>query len=407
MQMSNPESHPDADLLTAFAEHSLTTREHDQVLAHLAACGSCREVVALAGSQLVEPVPEPVRKRALWEMPLFHWGAVAATTVVVIAAVSLGVRDRRNASQGSALYKEQAPAAMEQQDKVVAEPRAKTQVVPGPSEATSPAAPVAESTSLAPKRSLHLQQEARYERPSSATTKKQEIVAAAPQSRAVNGNIVPGAQDAKGTTRDYSAKLDSSANSNSPLRNEPADLGSARTTAAPPPAPMAQNQNVHVNNEIVTVDVANDQVKTDQSASGAAQITSQSEIVDKKVQEYSVAPLQKAARAKAGDFRWQIRDGKLQRSAAPNEWQTVLPTQTFRTFAVIQNHVWAGGDSGLLYHSADNGQSWTPVAVKSGTTALTGNIVDFRFTDAKHGSIQTSTGETWTTSDGGESWQKK
>src|SRR5581483_10052564 len=217
-----------------------------------------------------------------------------------------------------------------QQDKVVAEPRAKTQVVPGPSEATSPAAPVAESTSLAPKRSLHLQQEARYERPSSATTKKQEIVAAAPQSRAVNGNIVPGAQDAKGTTRDYSAKLDSSANSNSPLRNEPADLGSARTTAAPPPAPMAQNQNVHVNNEIVTVDVANDQVKTDQSASGAAQVVPQSEISNEKIQGLSSGAMRKAAKPNASGTYWQISGGQLQRSAGSNVWQPVLPTQTFR-----------------------------------------------------------------------------
>src|ERR1700758_4293891 len=95
LQVAKPESHPDADLLTAFSEQSLTPREQEQVLGHLATCATCREVVAVAGSQLVEPVPEPVRKRALWEMPLFHWGAVAATAVVVVAAVSLGTFDHK------------------------------------------------------------------------------------------------------------------------------------------------------------------------------------------------------------------------------------------------------------------------------------------------------------------------
>ena len=42
------ESHPDANLLTAFAEHSLAGRERDHVLQHLAQCGDCRETVALA-----------------------------------------------------------------------------------------------------------------------------------------------------------------------------------------------------------------------------------------------------------------------------------------------------------------------------------------------------------------------
>ena len=37
-------SHPDANLLAAFVEKSLTERERLQVLEHLAACADCREV---------------------------------------------------------------------------------------------------------------------------------------------------------------------------------------------------------------------------------------------------------------------------------------------------------------------------------------------------------------------------
>ena len=47
-------NHPDADLLTAFAERSLPEHERTVVLEHLARCGDCRDIVALA---LPEPSP--------------------------------------------------------------------------------------------------------------------------------------------------------------------------------------------------------------------------------------------------------------------------------------------------------------------------------------------------------------
>jgi len=43
-----PGMHPDADALTAFAEQLLPANERDQILAHMAVCGRCREVVFLA-----------------------------------------------------------------------------------------------------------------------------------------------------------------------------------------------------------------------------------------------------------------------------------------------------------------------------------------------------------------------
>ena len=43
--------HPDADVLTAFAEGSLLARERETVMAHLAACAECREVVSLSATE--------------------------------------------------------------------------------------------------------------------------------------------------------------------------------------------------------------------------------------------------------------------------------------------------------------------------------------------------------------------
>ena len=47
-ETSAPGTHPDADLLTAFAEQSLPEPERVRVMDHLARCSDCREVLALA-----------------------------------------------------------------------------------------------------------------------------------------------------------------------------------------------------------------------------------------------------------------------------------------------------------------------------------------------------------------------
>src|SRR5215472_3178886 len=77
-------THPDADTLTALTERLLPAAERQGVLAHLAACGQCREVVALSQPQLPELVSQPVRKPASvsgWRKlftPTFGLAATAA-----------------------------------------------------------------------------------------------------------------------------------------------------------------------------------------------------------------------------------------------------------------------------------------------------------------------------------------
>ncbi len=84
-------THPDADLLGAFAEQSLSGAEREQVVAHLAACPQCRQVLALAFPAL-EP-PEPARaaevSRAWHEWWVFRWGGLAAALAVILIAVYL------------------------------------------------------------------------------------------------------------------------------------------------------------------------------------------------------------------------------------------------------------------------------------------------------------------------------
>ena len=46
--MIQPGTHPDAEILTAFAEQLVTDREREDILAHMAVCSRCREAVFLA-----------------------------------------------------------------------------------------------------------------------------------------------------------------------------------------------------------------------------------------------------------------------------------------------------------------------------------------------------------------------
>lgn len=86
-------NHPDADVLTAFAEKSLPELERDSVLEHLARCGDCRDILALA-LPAMEPIetgvgrsPRPSPSGWLtW--PALRWGFAAAG---VVAIASFGV----------------------------------------------------------------------------------------------------------------------------------------------------------------------------------------------------------------------------------------------------------------------------------------------------------------------------
>jgi hypothetical protein len=91
LQSPAADSHPDADLLTAFAERSLAGPERDHVAEHLARCGDCREVVSLALPPQVESQPVAHSSRDWFRWTLLRgstsrWAAVAAG-VVLIASI--------------------------------------------------------------------------------------------------------------------------------------------------------------------------------------------------------------------------------------------------------------------------------------------------------------------------------
>lgn len=101
MQRPTPapaETHPDADLLTAFAERSLAGGERDHVLEHLARCADCRDVVAF-GLPATEDVvlAKPAAPRRGWlTLPVLRWGVVTAG---ILALTSVGIVQYRQRGQ--------------------------------------------------------------------------------------------------------------------------------------------------------------------------------------------------------------------------------------------------------------------------------------------------------------------
>jgi hypothetical protein len=93
------EFHPDTESLSAFAEQALDERERGQVLAHLAVCGRCRRVVALAQEAgLDAEVQAPAAGRAAiqpyawWRRWRFVWAPAAVAAALAVASISVYMR---------------------------------------------------------------------------------------------------------------------------------------------------------------------------------------------------------------------------------------------------------------------------------------------------------------------------
>ncbi|HXS75917.1 MAG TPA: zf-HC2 domain-containing protein [Terracidiphilus sp.] len=99
--MTQPGAHPDAEVLTAFAERLLSDIEREQVLAHMAVCGRCREVAFLAQRAIeadptvaIKAIAGPGQKLGAGWLTVWRWSwaPVAALAGIVGFAVLHHVR---------------------------------------------------------------------------------------------------------------------------------------------------------------------------------------------------------------------------------------------------------------------------------------------------------------------------
>lgn len=85
-QKPQPGSHPDADQLSIFAEGVGTAREREQMLAHLAECEECRDVVFLMQRPVETPsAAKDVSKEWIWQRWLLPAGLAGAALAGLIA----------------------------------------------------------------------------------------------------------------------------------------------------------------------------------------------------------------------------------------------------------------------------------------------------------------------------------
>ena len=458
--------HPDADLLTAFAEQSLIESERSRVMEHLARCSDCRDVVAFAlpptETVVVTTSNDPARTGWL-SWPVLRWSAAA---VVIIAIASIGMvqyRQRQksdtlvaslNQRNETAATAEQAlppsPAASESQaEKEIQEQVQKKALSTQPDNLAldrlirqaNPTLPAASAMRRAPSRSV-TGGSARVgavggAAPKAAVSSSRGTFAASGDSK--NATPRAAAKSAQSVSAHQAIEAPSSSQTLEVVQSEAAATTGTTTTQATDQLSekqLTEKQKDQALQNQYSIKSGANEAKSPASAPAASNSASTPAPAPPKF-----APQTALGLVPSSSLRWSISaNGALQRSFdAGKTWvnvnvdsepvsgranQTIAaestyghenrkkkvetqPSLVFRAVSAEGAEVWAGGSSAMLYHSADSGTHWTRVLPSSSSSTLTGDITRIEFSDSQHGRIATSSDEVWITSDDGQTWHRQ
>lgn len=454
--------HPDADLLTAFAEQALSTAERDNVLDHLALCGDCREVVVLAhpdatvGAALTSPdteietpaIPaesrEPRKSRWNWlSSPHLAWRglrwAALAAGVAVAASLLLLHPGKLNQAMLPSPNRQVAPAANS--------PAVSSTVTSSPvASAPVTSTPAEQSTELA--RTLAKTDEAQL-KPELRMSRKLKAGRATLPLQGQSGMVLAGNRDQDSSQPDKvpapSGRTDALDNNASfgqtsgqtigQTMTESVEVtGAAEAVVVEPSSPGTSQGTLMAQAAAPAIEKAKPapqetevfgQQKTEAGTGGAAVRLQGGKAMS--AAKLAASPNQTVADQTSGkqsltnNITWTIKTGILQRSLDSGlTWQNALQTDhPLLCYADHHPDIWTGGRAGTLFHSSDNGQTWAQVQPSVKTHALTSDItrIDIHEIDIHENVdnarglpeivLSTSNHELWTSTDGGQTWAKK
>jgi hypothetical protein len=442
LQSAPRSDHPDADVLTAFAEQSLPHSERALVMEHLSRCGGCREVLALALPETEEAAAPAVLRRPWFNlpglsMPMLRWGAVAAA-LVVVASVGL-IRYRPSAPQNTV-----ASLKFDHEGKTI--PSSES-AIPA-SEArikASPALSVASKPSPAVVPSAHGDSIAR-----APISGRNETGLRALTSVPIGGPVLahppatPAASALKSLPKQSAAQESFIARAAHPPSPVPAQTEAVEVASATVPAQQSQAESQQSlfsqQSESQSDQLSSDQSVENRAVVGKAKAATTAQTVAGLAGSSSamvqISPVASAPRwmiTPAGGLQRSYDQGKtwqdipiaaasqpaataLQAEAAASSAQKMSrfkkqrdssASPLFRAISASGTEIWAGAAGGILYHSVDSGDHWLSAIPSYNGILLTGDIISVQFADSLHGRLATSTSETWTTGDGGQHWSRQ
>jgi len=413
--------HPDANLLAAFVERTLTETERTQVLNHLSQCAECREVTALALPAEVAAAEAP--RGAAWRRSnpwlVLRWGAMAA---VVGALALVVVLHPAIWNQHPEISKEMPPPAPAGNMSSAPQPASALPLAPPSRENARAKAQVQARESLGERAAIGSASESHRE------SGLNDYVARAPARQQVSrmASSPPPAT--------FKAQNAPATGATQEGRREGGLTAGAlpAPTAAPAPAnePLASSEEAGKATDesrgglqAMRATTQSFAVRGGNSGVGAAQVTA----AKAAPRAAARAPVQVAAQARMSEMAasrqvmkfvaspptalWSISpDGKVQRSADSGktfELIPVAPGARFKAIAASGNDVWAGGAGGALFHSVDAGATWTQVAINFGGNTVTETIAAIQLRDPQHLTVTTASGSSWISEDAGQHWQKQ
>jgi len=402
-------THPDANLLAAFAERALSVTEREGVLAHLAFCGDCRDAIALAlpaadivaattpaEGEAVRPAGVPAKAERNWlttrvfAWPSLRWAALAAG-IAVVASVLLLRPGKLNQAM---------PPSENPQLATTAPPASGPQIASSPvaSSSTHQSAVLAKTEEPRPKSELQSSNKlkaGRIEAPSQQS--EHEILLAENKKDA-------GQADRLSPAPAGAASLNAPASRRATEAIE--DSGAAVAVEATP----STAGNLMARNETPAVE------KAKPALPGMEAVEAQATSVvpaPAKSQARSVTFAAKlaspASQSLAHNVSWMIRAGALQRSIDSGQsWQNALHAdRPLLCYASHDNDVWAGGQAGTLFHSADSGVTWVRVQPSIQGRQLSSDVTHIDLRGAAEIVVSATNNGVWSSADGGRTWDEK